>query len=287
MRRIWVDMERAKLERDGCRVQVEPDELERRIERDSLAERLAAQMRDAERMQQLHQLAAKYARSSPDSPIAHEIVTDVIEDMLTGDASSDPARDILPQIVAHVIGRAKRRRKPNALPLPDDERPRKRRHLSPPVWVPLERAPPDALVSDTSALRPGEGSHPDIDPVELVGRIRHLAKDDEPALQLLALHERALKGRKRLMRRHVLQAGMTDWTYRAARERLLAYAATAASATAGATSATATTSNSGGAPDATMLPITRAIGLEGRTARVRRSVSRALGHTLRAPDADT
>jgi hypothetical protein len=120
------------------------------------------------------------------------------------------------------------------------------------VLVALEKAPTSALVIDAP-----QESHEDdqgLDPEELVSRIREHARQDQPAQQLLALYVRGI-----ISRRDVLKNGMTAWTYRAARERLAAYAATAAYG-----AATSATSDPDAAPDVATLPILRAIGVTSR-----------------------
>ncbi|TMQ23045.1 MAG: hypothetical protein E6J91_00670 [Deltaproteobacteria bacterium] len=196
-----------------------------------------AQLRDADAMAALYRIAERYARVRRDSWVAHELVWDVLGDLLLGDLPYDPERPFAPQLQREVRRRANRfrRTQPSALVLDS-------RH--------------EALESDDQPLDPGE----------LVSRIREQARGDEPAQQLLALYDRG-----HTSRRAVLSTGMTEWVYRAARKRLVGYAAVAAAAT-----ATPTPPDAEGAPDAATLPITWAIGIAGRTVRVRRAVSRAL-----------
>jgi hypothetical protein len=191
--------------------------------------------------------------------VARDLVWDVIGDLLLGDLSYEPERSVIPQLQQEVRRRANRWRRAN----------RPRRDAAQPMLIALDQAPTGAIVLDTRQQNL-DGGDQALDPAELVSRIREQARGDEAAQQLLALYDRGV-----FSRRDVLATGMTEWVYRAAKERLVAYAATAAAAS----TAACEPLDSDGSPDATTLPITRAIGLAGRTARVRRTVSRALGRT--------
>ncbi|HXG96295.1 MAG: hypothetical protein E6J90_00475 [Deltaproteobacteria bacterium] len=214
-----------------------------------------AQLRDADAMAALYRIAERYARVRRDSWVAHELVWDVLGDLLLGDLPYDPERPFAPQLQREVRRRANRFRRTQ----------RPQRDATQPMLIALDKAPPSALVLDSrhEAL---ESDDQPLDPGELVSRIREQARGDEPAQQLLALYDRG-----HTSRRAVLSTGMTEWVYRAARKRLVGYAAVAAAAT-----ATPTPPDAEGAPDAATLPITWAIGIAGRTVRVRRAVSRAL-----------
>lgn len=181
-----------------------------------LAESLAAYVRDDEAMQHTYRLAERHGRLPRESFIAREVVADVIADMLMGDARCDPESTVSSQIEREVLRRAKRLRKAN--------QPRGgQRHAPRLEFVPLEMAPIGALVIDAAEEEFGGGSAPDA--AELVFRIRELAREDDAVQQLVTLAERGI-----VLRRDVLGAGMTEWVYRAARERLARYAEMALSA---------------------------------------------------------
>lgn len=183
----------------------------------SLAKSLADFVKDTNAMQQAHRLAERHARLPRDSFAARELVADVIGDVLDGGLACRPDQAIAPQVESHVRRRANRLRKAEN---PQRTRTSLRRDMRP-IFVPLDMAPPSALLVD--AL-PHSLDHHTLDPVELVARIRDLVSGDATARQLLAFYERGLS------RREVLDAGMTEWAYRAARDRLAEYATVAADA---------------------------------------------------------
>lgn len=177
-----------------------------------VGEALAAHMRDVESLQQLHRLAERHGRLTRDSLLARELVADVIEDMFMGEMKCDPERMLAPQIERHVLRRANRLRKAN--------RPSRRRRGAPRLeLIPLDEVPRSAL-----AAEPPQDSPDAPGAAEVVSRIRELASDDDAAQRLLAFY-----GRDVVLRRDVLAAGMTEWGYRAARDRLAGYAALATS----------------------------------------------------------
>jgi hypothetical protein len=167
---------------------------------------LLALLNDKEAMSRLYSAAKTYVR---DAAIVHEMVWDVIGDVQLGDLTCDLASDLGSQLERKVRRRAKRARRDAA-------------RL---VFVSLDEAPTDALIIDAELDGTGVGKYKALDITELVGRIRELACEDDAVLQLLGHYERGLT-----TRRKVLGAGMTQWVYRAARERLIAYADKAASA---------------------------------------------------------
>ena len=122
----------------------------------------------------------------------------------------DLERTLAPQIERHVQRRANRLRKTNRLG-------RRRRGALRAEFIPLNEVPRSALVADPPQDAP--------DAAEVAPRIRDLARDDEAAQQLLAFYDRGV-----VLRRDVLAAGMTEWVYRAARDRLAGYAVLAISA---------------------------------------------------------
>jgi hypothetical protein len=164
-------------------------------------------------MQQLHRFAERLVRQPRNSLVARELVMDVIEDMLMGEVKCDPERKLGPQIEREMRHRANRHRKAKGR-----RRSRRGALWGPHDFIPLDEAPASALIVDPPQESDGEDE--DVpDPAELVPRIRERARDDASALQLLALYERGI-----VLRRDVLCAGMTEWVYRAARERLARYA---------------------------------------------------------------
>jgi len=174
-----------------------------------VSEALAAHMRDAGAMERLHRVAERHGRLPRDSPLARELVADVIQDMFVGEVTCDLERPLAPQIERHVRRRANHLRKAN--------RPgRRRRGALRPEFIPLDEVPGGALVADLPQDAP--------DAAEIVPWIRELARDDEAAQQLLALYEHDV-----VLRRDVLASGMTEWVYRAARDRLAGYAVQATS----------------------------------------------------------
>jgi len=189
----------------------------------ALAELLAAYVRDVEAMQQLHRHAEHHGGLLRNSPVAREVVADVIGDICMGDTRCDPDREIVPQLERYVARKARRLRKGN-------QTRSKRREAQRLEFIALYEASASALMVDPlQKAFDDNGAH---DAAYMVVRIREYACEDEPVQQLLALYDREL-----VSRRAVLRAGMTEWAYRTARERLVQYAemaAAAASATAAA-----------------------------------------------------
>ena len=60
-------------------------------------------------------MAERHGRLPRDSPLARELVADVIEDMFVGEVTCDLERALAPQIERHVQRRANRLRKANRL----------------------------------------------------------------------------------------------------------------------------------------------------------------------------
>jgi hypothetical protein len=166
-------------------------------------------------MSRLYATAQRYLH---DAMAARELVWDVAGDLLLGDLTCDVARDLGSQLGREVRRRAKRARR-------DARRA---------VTVALEEAPADMLIIEAEPERAGQEADKSREAAEMVTRIRALACDDDAVLQLLGYYERDL-----VTRREVLGAGMTQWVYRAARERLVTYAGKAAAAMRTAESATA------------------------------------------------
>jgi hypothetical protein len=165
---------------------------------------LTALLGDQEAMRRLYGAAKIYVR---DTAVVHELVWDVVGDVQLGELTCDLARDLASQLAREVRRRAKRAQRDAARM----------------VFVPLEKAPLDALIFDAEPEGTGADTCEAPDVIELVARIRDLAREDEAVLQLLGHYERGS-----FARRKVLGAGMTQWVYRAARERLVAYANKAA-----------------------------------------------------------
>jgi hypothetical protein len=165
---------------------------------------LTALLDDDEAMARLYRTAEAYSRVPGDSPIVRELVWDVVGDVFLGDVTCDLARALSPQLEGEVRRRANRVRRDA------------RRTTS----IPVDKAPADALVleAEPHITEVDEDSAPDV--AELVTGIREYARDDDAVLQLLEHYERGL-----IVRREVLGARMTQWCYRAARERLATYAA--------------------------------------------------------------
>jgi hypothetical protein len=171
------------------------------VQRGPLADLLAALERDPDAMLRLHRVAERYGEWPRGSFQAREVVADVIGDVLSGDLKWDPERALGRQVEQYVRRRAKRLREPDS--------PRARR----PRLVPLDQAPDELLAVDTMSNIDDE---PEVDPVEWAARIRVHAIGNVGAQQLLALYDQEI-----CSRRDVLATGMTEWTYRAARERLV------------------------------------------------------------------
>jgi hypothetical protein len=182
----------------------------------TLAEALAAYVRNAEAMQQLHRHAEHHGSLPRNSPVARELVADVIGDICMGDTRCDPDRELVPQLERYVARRARRLRK-------DNQTRSKRREGQRLEFIALDEAPASALMVDP--LQKAFDDDGARDAADMVVRIRDYAREDEPAQQLLALYDREL-----VLRRDVLRAGMTEWAYRTARERLVQYAEMAAAA---------------------------------------------------------
>lgn len=177
------------------------------VQREAVADLMAALARDADAMLRLHRVAERYGRFPRGSFQAREVVADVINDVVGGDLKCDPERALGRQVELHVRRQARRVREP--------VNPKARR----PRFVPLDQAPDELLAIDAASATDDE---PDVDPVEWVARIRAHAVDNVGAQQLLELYDKRI-----CSRRAVLATGMTEWTYRAARERLIDYATVA------------------------------------------------------------
>ena len=231
----------------------------------SLAEPLAAYVRDDEAIQHAYRLAERQGRLPRDSLVARELVTDVIEDMFMGTETCHLERPLAPQIERHVRRRANRLRKAN--------RPRsKRRNATRPEFVPLDKAPASALVVAPLQEALDDDSAPDT--AELVPRIREYAREDEAVQRLLALYDRGI-----VLRRDVLRSGMTQGGYRAARDRLARYAEMALLAAS--TSLPAVQPPESEEVQGAALPSMLARASSGRIARVRRVVRRQRDHVRR------
>jgi hypothetical protein len=204
-----------------CRDSMQPDGLET-TQRDVLAQALAAYVRDDDAMQRAQRLAERHGRLPQGSFAARELVTDVIGDMLTGDLKSKPEQAVAPQIEKHVQRWANHLR--HAQGPPRDRGPRKsrRRARQRPQFVPLDEAPASALVVDGPQHGLDREQEGVLDATEVVARIIAYARGDDAVRQLLELHDRGLH-----LRRDALDAGMTDWIYRAAWKRLTEYATAA------------------------------------------------------------
>ena len=224
----------------------------------SLAESLAAYVRDDETIQHVYRLAERQGRLPRDSLVARELVTDVIEDMFMGEAKCNPERKVAPQVEREVLRRANRLRKAN--------RPRSKRRDTPrPEFIPLDKAPASALLVAPLQEALDDDSAPEA--AELVPRIREYAREDEAVQRLLALYDRGI-----VLRRDVLRSGMTQGVYRAARERLARYAEKALRAAS--TSPPAVQPPESEEVQAAALPAMLARASSARTARVRRAVRR-------------
>lgn len=230
----------------------------------SVAECLTRLVGDVDAMRTLHRIAERYAGLSRDSFGARELVAEVIEDMLFREAKCDQPREFPPDVVQravkrHVMRRAMRLRKTG------DTRPG-RRGVPRVKLMPLDEASAIALAVEALPGCPDRSEQDAPDPIELVSRIREYARGNAAALRLLELY-----GRDVVTRRKVLRDGMTAWSYRTARERLIQYATMALCA-----------DTAPGSPPvavyaaATVLPLLAALGVSGRTARTRRAVDRAV-----------
>jgi hypothetical protein len=198
--------------RDSMRDPMQSATLEPLPEKDLelIRELLASVVRDREAMLGLQRIAERYARLPRDSYLARELVADVIYDVTVGDAKCDAAQPMSRQLERHVQRRAARLRESDS-----SRRPRR------PRFVPLDEAPGDTLVIDAHPLSFLDESQ-DIDPADWVARIRVYATGDDGVQQLLAFYDQSI-----FSRRDVLEMGMKEWVYRAAREKLLGYATVA------------------------------------------------------------
>lgn len=184
--------------------------------------------------------------------------------MLFREAKCDQPREFPPDVVQravkrHVLRRAMRLRKTG------DTRPG-RRGVPRVKLMPLDEAPAIALAIDALPGGPDRSEQDVPDAAELVSRIREYARGDAEALRLLELYLRDV-----VTRRKVLREGMTAWSYRTARERLVHYATMALCADAAPGSPPAAEYAA-----ATVRPLLAALGVSGRTARARRAVDRAV-----------
>jgi hypothetical protein len=219
-------------------------------------------MRDADAMQGLYRVAEHSARLPRGSLLARELVTDVIEDMLLGDAKCDATAKLGPQVERVVQRRGIR--------LHRGSRPG-RRPSQRPEFVPLDKVPASALVASPQQADE-DGEQLADDNTALALRIRERARDDEPVQLLLALYDRDV-----LLRRDLLDAGMTAWEYRTARERLTQYAALVL-----ADDAPLSVSTTPQEPARVVLPATLPAGAPGRTLPARQSLPGRVRRSRRA-----
>jgi hypothetical protein len=162
-------------------------------------------------MLKAYRIAERYGRLPRGSYNAQELVADVIYELAVGDLRSDPAQPIAPQVERHVQRRAARlRERENA------RRPRR------PRFVPLDIAPDVALAVELDPPSLVDDVHHAIDHGEWAARVRAYASGDAAAQQLLALYDQ--DNENNFSRRAALDAGMTEWAYRTARQRLIEYA---------------------------------------------------------------
>lgn len=161
---------------------------------------------DNEALGRLYRFAERTARLPSGSPLARAMIYDAVGDLLLGDDGCDAAATL----EARLRSAVRRCARPQL---------RSTREIQ---VVPLDAAPDSALVIEPAP----SDAHIRPDAAELRTRIRAHARDDDAALQLLALYERGI-----VRRRDVLRAGMDAWRYPAAKQRLTRYATAALSGT--------------------------------------------------------
>jgi hypothetical protein len=198
VRRISVSMKRTKIgpvARDRGRSEREAS--------DPVAIRsaLCELLQDRQAIASLCRTAATHGALRPDSHDAMSLVLDVVGEFFAGDARGEVSQ-LVQQLDALVRSRAR------AL--------RGRGRSKPSKWLPLDS--PSALAVEAEPPSRGDGGDDD----ELADRIRQRARNDNAVQQLLGLKAEGLASR-----RDALQAGMTAWSYRTAKTRLVAYAAAA------------------------------------------------------------
>jgi hypothetical protein len=221
----------------------------------TIRDALEALLSDAETMGSLHAIAESHAREPRDSASARELVLEAIADVLLGTISCDPSRSLAVQLAREVRRRTNQKRRAD-----------RSRHDPRVALVPLELASVGPFADGIDEAIDGSSEHWSLDAADVVAKLREHARDDGSVLQLIALYERGL-----VSRRQVLGAGMTEWAYRTARERLTAYA-TLALSDAATTPASAQASNMHDVPD----PATPNVGERGTT-RTHRAVARTRG----------
>jgi hypothetical protein len=169
---------------------------------------LEAFLRDPASVPGLRRTAERYGRLRED--VALDLVWEVLGDVPIGETAYDAMSPLGPQLHREVRRRASRLRRGE---------PSRHGTQQQPSFVSLDMAPATALTLSLDV--PQEV----LDPEDLVFRIRELARDDTFARQLLDLYDRGL-----YTRRAGLRAGLTERSYRSARQRLRAYAAVAMAA---------------------------------------------------------
>jgi hypothetical protein len=175
-------------------------------DRKALRQAIDALLGDRDALGRLYRLAERTAHLPTGSRLAFELVCDAVGDLLLGDTTCDAVQTLEPQLQAAVRRLAQQQL----------------RGVRETRTIPLEAVPASALILETELDAPSE-----LDAEEVAMRIREHARNDEAALQLLALYERGI-----VRRRHVLQAtGMDGRRYYAAKQRLVGYAAAAMSGT--------------------------------------------------------
>jgi hypothetical protein len=168
----------------------------------SLQVALGRYLRQHDAVTQLCRIAARHARVPRDSVGACELVWEVLGDVSLGVVPCDPEH-INTQVRREVRRRANRLRRGRSADA---------------AWISLEDLSPSALREALASRDTGDRAAAPY-AAALIARIRAYAIGDDAVQELLGLYERGL-----VLRRDALSAGMTNWIYRAARERLMAYA---------------------------------------------------------------
>lgn len=174
----------------------------------SVAQSVADLLRDDRAARLLHLVAERYASLPRGSQDAQDLVADTVVALIGREIAGD-----IDTVSATLQREVRRRAKAY------------RRAAECSALVPLDDAPADALVDDSSTDRQNEPIDLPRDAGGIVQRIREMAADDEPVLRLVEL--RVLGSARR---RDARSAGMTPKVYRGASERLALYAKRASAA---------------------------------------------------------
>lgn len=156
---------------------------------------VVAFLQNAEAMTRARRAVAEHARVSSSSPLAWEIITDVIEDLYCRSEEPNQAQDLMALVVTEARRRVQRLRREGNRSIPLDEL---TEDQEPVIEVDAEAEHRESLL-------------------QCIEHARERLQGYPQAAQLLTLYELGVRSR-----REVLRYGVPEGSYRAARRRMLA-----------------------------------------------------------------